>query len=66
MQVDQTQFHLGSSDSASDIVIFNSSSGLDIINQFNSVNGDIMKYTGNLSDQLLQIVQMAQMVLMNF
>ena len=51
--VDLIQFHLGSSDSASDIVIFNSSSGMDIIKQFNagSSNGDILKYTGNLNDQ---------------
>ena len=44
---------LGSSDSASDVIIFNSTSGMDIVKQFTagSSNGDIMKYTGNLSDQ---------------
>ena len=44
---------LGSSDSASDVVLFNSTSGMDIVKQFTagSSNGDIMKYTGNLSDQ---------------
>ena len=44
---------LGSSDSASDIIIFSSSSGADIIQQFNAgaSNGDIMKYTGNLTDR---------------
>ena len=38
---------LGSSDSASDIIIFSSSSGADTIQQFNAgaSNGDIMKYT---------------------
>ena len=43
---------LGSSDSASDIIIFDASSGMDIIQQFTAgaTNGDILKYIGNLTD----------------
>ena len=46
---------LGSSDNASDVIIFSKASsltGMDIINQFNAgaTNGDILKYIGNLSD----------------
>ena len=58
---------LGSSDNASDVIIFSKASsltGMDIIQQFNAgaSNGDILKYIGNLTDQkVLQIHQMDQM-----
>ena len=43
---------LGNSDSASDVIIFSASSGMDIIKQFTAgaSNGDILKYIGNLTD----------------